>query len=89
MKTLRDRHLLPGNNRNKAANTGAASGHCGWAFFPEASCVVVWMVMLDCALELPGVTVAGENMMVPPGTPVAVRATGFVKLPLVDDTLTL
>jgi hypothetical protein len=45
--------------------------------------------MLDCALELPGVTDAGEKLMLPPGRPVAVSVTAFVKLPFVDDTLTL
>lgn len=89
VKNFLDRHLLPGNSGNKAANAGAAKGHCGSLFFPAANCVVVWTVMADCALELPGVTDAGEKLMVPPGRPVAVRATAFVKLPLVDDTLTL
>jgi hypothetical protein len=45
--------------------------------------------MLDCALEVPGVTDAGKKVIVPPGRPVAVRVTGFEKLPLVDDTLML
>ncbi len=89
MKILRDRHLLPGNNSNKAAKTGAAKGHCGRPLLADASCVVVWTVMMDCAAELPGVTDAGEKVMVPPGRPVAVSATAFVKLPLVDATLTL
>jgi len=88
-KSLRERHFLPGNNSSKAAKTGAPNGHCGCFVFPEASCVVVWTVMVDWALEPPGVTDAGEKVMVPPGRPVAVRATGLVKLPLVDDTLTV
>ena len=86
MKTLRERHLLHGNNSSKVAKIGAAKGR--WERVP-ASCVVVWTVMVDCAPELPGVTVAGEKVMVPPGSPIAVRVTGLVKLPLLDDTLML
>ena len=89
MKILRDRHLLPGSSSNKAAKTGAAKGHCGRRLFPAACCVVVCTVMVDCAAELPGVTDTGEKLIVPPGRPVAVRPTAFVKLPLVEDTLTL
>jgi hypothetical protein len=57
--------------------------------FPAACCVVVCTVIVDCAAELPGVTDAGENVIVPPGRPAAVRTTASVKLPFVDDTLTL
>lgn len=35
--------------------------------------------MVDCAPELPGVTDAGENVMVPPGRPVAESDTALVK----------
>jgi len=45
--------------------------------------------MVDDAPEPPGVTDVGENVIVPPGTPVAVSATAFVKLPLTDDTVTV
>ena len=78
---------MPGKRSRRAAKTGAPKGHCGWEFLPPASAVVVWTVMVECALELPGVTEAGEKVMMPPGRPVAVRATGLVKLPSVEVTL--
>ena len=83
---LRDRNLLPGNSRSRAAKTGAAKGHCEGPRFPVTSSVVVWTVMVDCAPETLGVTDAGEKVIVPPGRPVAESDTTLVKgLPAVAE----
>lgn len=85
---LPSRNLLPGKSSSKAANTGAVKGHLRRPSLAPACCTAVWTIIVDCPPEPPGVTEAGVKVAVAPaGRPLAVRATCWLKLPLIEARL--
>jgi hypothetical protein len=63
------------------ANAGAANGH-GEPLFVKAALVATWIVSVELADELPGVSDAGENEAVAPGgSPLALNVTEPAKVP--------
>jgi len=78
---------LPGmKNRPSAASAGAASGH---PTFNAAVCnVPVWIVSVEFAGELPGVTLAGWNVPVAPvGNPLTANVTALLNAPFCGVTV--
>ena len=90
-RPLHLRIRLTGIKKKTAASTGAATGQRGMlVVFSSAVCMLVCTVMVLVAPALPGVTLTGvKETVAPVGIPLAVKVTGWVKLPSTDATDTV
>ena len=72
------------------AIAGTAIGHNGPPCLALANFAVVWMVRVEVADVLPGVTLAGRKLAEAfAGSPLAVSATGAEKVPFCAATVTV
>lgn len=78
---------MPGRkSRPSAARAGAASGHV--RFLAVAVVAAVWMVRVELAAALPGVTLDGAKVAVAPvGKPLAASETAPAKVPFCGVTV--
>jgi hypothetical protein len=86
---IQRRRRLPGRNRKLIkASTGRVNGPRGFRGVVFMAMAVVWMVRVEVADVLPGVTDAGEKVAVAPvGSPMAASVTGLEKAPFCAATV--
>jgi len=80
---IQQRLRLPGRKKMPiSASTGAASGHRRLFAGSALAIAEVWMVSVELADVLPGVTEAGEKLAVAPvGSPLTAKVTAFENVP--------